>query len=186
MQKELQKHYHNVNFLNIFQTQTFSKQLLLNRLLWNLVPKTAHFLGYILNLYVFSRLIISISRQITDIYPASSSDYPALALIQLGSTFNHNLLYTENRDYIRAFAPQNGKKSQLIFKYYSGSIYQFSETRDIIIRRILIKRKQTASIFLHTHSIRQSLTTGESHIINTHTILSQIREAEGERNDKLT
>ena len=77
MQKELQKHYHNVNFLNIFQTQTFSKQLLLNRLLWNLVPKTAHFLGYILNLYVFSRLIISI----TDIYPASSSDYPALALI---------------------------------------------------------------------------------------------------------
>jgi len=86
MQKELPKHYHNVNFLNIFQTQTFSKQLLLNRLLWNLVPKTAHFLGYILNLYVFSRLIISISRQITD-------------------TFNHNLLYTENRDYIRAFAP---------------------------------------------------------------------------------
>ena len=81
MQKELQKHYHNVNFLNIFQTQTFSKQLPLNRLLWNLVPKTAHFLGYILNLYVFSRLIISISRQITDIYPASSSDYPALALI---------------------------------------------------------------------------------------------------------
>ena len=67
MQKELPKHYHNVNFLNIFQTQTFSKQLLL--------------LGYILNLYVFSRLIISISRQITDIYPASSSDYPALALI---------------------------------------------------------------------------------------------------------
>ena len=48
MQKELPKHYHNVNFLNIFQTQTFSKQLLLNRLLWNLVPKTAHFLGYIL------------------------------------------------------------------------------------------------------------------------------------------
>ena len=28
MQKELPKHYHNVNFLNIFQTQTFSKQLL--------------------------------------------------------------------------------------------------------------------------------------------------------------
>ena len=76
MQKELPKHYHNVNFLNIFQTQTFSKQLLLNRLLWNLVPKTAHFLGYILNLYVFSRLIISISRQITDIYPAPSSNYP--------------------------------------------------------------------------------------------------------------
>ena len=81
MQKELPKHYHNVNFLNIFQKQTFSKQLLLNRLLWNLVPKTAHFLGYILNLYVFSRLIISISRQITDIYPAPSSNYPALALI---------------------------------------------------------------------------------------------------------
>lgn len=46
-----------------------------------LVPKTVHFLGYILNLYVFSRLIISISRQITDIYPVPSSDYPALALI---------------------------------------------------------------------------------------------------------
>ena len=25
MQKELPKHYHNVNFLNIFQTQTFFK-----------------------------------------------------------------------------------------------------------------------------------------------------------------
>ena len=185
MQKELPKHYHNVNFLNIFQTQTFSKQLLLNRLLWNLVPKTAHFLGYILNLYVFSRLIISISRQITDIYPASSSDYPALALIQLGSTPNLNLLYTEKRDYIEPLRSRTAK-SRLIFKYHSGGIYQFSETRDIIIRRILIKRRQTASIFLHTHSIRQGLTTRESHIINTHPILSQIQEAEGERNDKLT
>lgn len=81
MQKELAKHYHNVNILNIFQTHTFSKQLLLNRYYGTLVPKTAHFLGYILNLYVFSRLIISIPRQITDIYPALSSDYPALALI---------------------------------------------------------------------------------------------------------
>lgn len=111
MQKELPKHYHNVNFLNIFQTQTFSKQLLLNRLLWNLVPKTAHFLGYILNLYVFSRLIISISRQITDIYPAPSSDYPALALIQLGSTPNLNLLYTEKRDYIEPLRSRTAKKS---------------------------------------------------------------------------
>jgi len=50
----------------------------------------------------------------------------------------------------------------------------------------LIKRRQTASIFLHTHSIRQGLTTRESHIIHTHPILSQIQEAEGERNDKLT
>lgn len=50
----------------------------------------------------------------------------------------------------------------------------------------MIKRRQTASIFLHTHSIRQGLTTRESHIINTHPILSQIQEAEGERNDKLT
>ena len=32
----------------------------------------------------------------------------------------------------------------------------------------------------------QGLTTRESHIINTHPILSQIQEAEGERNDKLT
>ena len=81
MQKELPKHYHNVYFLNIFQTHTFSKQLRLNQYYGTLVPKIAHFLGYILNLYVSSRLIISISRQITDIYPASSSDYPALALI---------------------------------------------------------------------------------------------------------
>lgn len=87
MQKELPKHYHNVNFLNIFQTQTFSKQLLLNRLLWNLVPKTAHFLGYILNLYVFSRLIIS------------------------GSTPNLNLLYTEKRDYIEPLRSRTAKKS---------------------------------------------------------------------------
>ncbi len=43
MQKELLKHYHNVNILNIFQTHTFSKQLLLNRYYGTLVPKTAHF-----------------------------------------------------------------------------------------------------------------------------------------------
>ena len=123
--------------------------MLLNRIYyWNLVPKIAHFQDIILTCMYLVGLLISISRQITDIYPAPSSNYPALALIQLGSTFNHNLLYTENRDYIRAFAPQNGKKS-IDFKYYSGSIYQFSETRDIIIRRILIKRRQTASIFLH-------------------------------------
>lgn len=80
----MQKNYRNTIIMLTFKyisNTDFFKTIAFKPIIMEFSTQNSTFLGYILNLYVFSRLIISISRQITDIYPAPSSNYPALALI---------------------------------------------------------------------------------------------------------